>query len=521
MTTGAQLILAGLADAGVNTIFTNPGTTEIYFVAALAHQSTPRAVLTLAEGAAAGAADGYARISDEPSAILLHLGPGLANAIAYLHNAKRAHSPIVVIVGDHSSGVAPLDPPLAADIDGLAQTFSKAVLHATRSHSLRHLGAQAVALATEGTPGLVTLVVGSDVSWTEFDEPSPQAIAASTVEDFDATALARASAALGEPEGTAVLVGGTLLHQRAAAVLAKLCAYENLQVLTNTFPARIDRGQRSPTVERLPYLPEMAIATLQSTQRLVIIGGTDPVPFFGYPHLPDRLVPQGCEIIRVTTNPNAAIAGAERLLAQMAPAAPRGRQVTSTVPSDPVGTEPLSPANFAAIVGGLLVPDAIVVDESNTLGLWLDQATANAPQHTWLPALTGGAIGHGIPLAIGAAMAAPNRRVLALIADGSSLYTPQALWTQAAENLDIITVVLVNRAYGILNFELERLGPAAPTDQSRQLLSLAQPPIDHAKLAESFGVPSTSATTTTELHQGLTAAFSRRGPSLIVAHFEV
>jgi acetolactate synthase-1/2/3 large subunit len=330
--------------------------------------------------------------------------------------------------------------------------------------------------------------------------------------------IARAAAALAEPDGTAVIAGGDLLKIEGHETLARLTQCQNLAVWANTFPTRMDRGLGAPHVRRLPYLPEMAIAALENTHRVVIAGGAEPVPFFGYPHLPDRLIPADCEIIRLTSNPSAAIGSIANLIPrENEPSLSHSNPQESLNKPDDAST--LDSANFASVIADLLPANAIVVDESNTLGLNLDEATSTAMPHTWLPALTGGAIGHGLALAIGAALAAPQRHVLALIADGSSLYTPQALWTHASESLAITTVILSNRSYGILNFELHRLGSEAETEGAKRLLSLSPPPVDHARLASSFGVPATTVRTTTELVDALTLALRSNGPSLIAAEF--
>ncbi|WP_298208223.1 acetolactate synthase large subunit [Ferrimicrobium sp.] len=520
MTSGAQHLLTGLRDAGIEFLFTNPGTTEIYFVAALGREAAPRPILTLSEAVAAGAADGFARMTGKPAAILVHLGPGLANAIASLHNAKRAHSPVVVIVGDHSPAVAIQDPPLASDIEALAKTFSKAVLHATRDQHPRHTAALAGYLALEDVPGIVTLIVPSDISWSDFGPVSPLAKPPSPTATLPPSTLARAKGALDSTAGTTVIVGGNLLTSDPNETLWRLMSRANLRTWANTFPARIDRGGTRPPIHRLPYLPEMAMAVLEDTRHIIVIGASPPVPFFAYPHLPDRLIPAGCDVLTVTSSPLEARRSAEALIAEWVPPPESDKNPPSgKEPSPGDLAEPLNTTNFASTVAALLPPEAIVVDESNTLGVGLEEATLTGPAHTWLPALTGGAIGHGLGLAIGAALAAPDRQVLAFVADGSSLYSPQAIWTHAAEQLKIITVILVNRGYGILRFELDRLGPEAPSQAAERLLSFDNPPIHHAQLAGAFAVPATTVRTAVGFNEALTQALQSGGPYLIVAEF--
>jgi len=198
----------------------------------------------------------------------------------------------------------------------------------------------------------------------------------------------------------------------------------------------------------------------------------------------------------------------DRLGAPEVPAPP------SSPPELPSG--PLRSDNWASVIGALLPENAIISDEANTSGLLLPYATAASPPHDVLT-LTGGAIGQGLPVAIGAAIAAPHRPVVALQADGSALYTISALWTMAREQLDITVVILNNRAYAILQLELKRVGASVAGPKAQSLLDLSNPDIDFVAIAEGFGVPATRATTAEELAAQFSAAIAAPGPHLIDA----
>ncbi|MEV0266141.1 acetolactate synthase large subunit [Streptomyces sp. NPDC050617] len=507
MPNGAQTLIRGLVDAGVDVCFANPGTSEMHFVAALDDVPEMRPVLCLFEGVATGAADGYARMAERPACTLLHLGPGLANGLANLHNARRARTPIVNLVGDHALGHKPLDAPLESDIDALAGSVSGWL---RRTHDVADLGtdaAEAVAAAAEGQ--IATLIVPADISWTEGGKAAPTALGARSgaiPSDFAAVTAALTS---GEP--AAILLGGAATRGAELEAAARIARATGAKLLCETFPARLERGAGAPEVERLAYLADAASAQLAGVRHLILIGAASPVTFFAYPGKPGDLVPEGCQVHPLAPTPQQAAAVLLPLAHQVAPeAAPA--LAAARRPDRPTG--PLTAESAADAIGALLPEDAIVVDESNTSGLWLPGATAGAPRHDWLT-LTGGAIGQGMPVATGAAVACPRRPVLCLESDGSAMYTMQALWTQARENLDVTTVIFDNRSYAILNLELQQVGAAAAGERARGLLDLSRPELDFVALANGMGVPAAKATTAEEFTAQLERALADPGPYLI------
>ncbi|MEY2568590.1 MAG: acetolactate synthase large subunit [Actinomycetota bacterium] len=509
---GAQALIRTLVASGVDVSFTNPGTSEMHFVAALDDVPGMRAVLALFEGVATGAADGYGRMAGRPAATLLHLGPGLGNGLANLHNARRAHTPLVNIVGDHATYHKQYDAPLESDIDSAAATVSGWVRRSSGPGDVARDGADAVAAAM-GPPGRVaTLILPADASWLEGAEPAPAPAPAhrAAVSDDVVAAVAKVLVS-GEP--CVLLLGGSAMREAPLAAASRVTRATGAKLLGETFPARLERGAGVAPIERLGYLAEFTQAQLAGARHLVLVDTRAPVSFFAYPDKASDLVPDGCQVhVLASSGDDAAealaqladrVAGAEDALLQPAvrPERPTGALTAETV---------------AQAVGALLPEGAIVADEANTAGLWAPGATAGAPRHDWLT-LTGGAIGQGLPVATGAAVACPDRKVVCLEADGSAMYTLQSLWTQARENLDVTTVIYNNRSYAILNLELSRVGTDAPGPKAQSMLDLANPDLDFTSLARGMGVDAARATTAEELTAQLERALATPGPSLVEA----
>ncbi|HVX20262.1 MAG TPA: acetolactate synthase large subunit [Acidimicrobiales bacterium] len=518
---GAQALLDTLVGSGVTVCFANPGTSEMHFVAALDRVPAMRGVLTLFEGVATGAADGYARLTGGPAATLLHLGPGLGNGLANLHNARRAHSPVVNIVGDHATYHKRYDAPLESDVDAVAGTVSGWLRTSAGADQVAGDAADAVA-ASLGPPGCVaTLVLPADVSWSEAAGGPARPRQPAAVPLAAPAAVEAAAKALRSGEPAAVLLGGTAVRERGLVAAARVAEATGAKLLAETFPANLARGAGRPAVERLAYLAEMAVAQLDGVRHLVVAGAKPPVSFFAYPDKASDLVPDTCTV-HVLADLGQDVPAALEALADAVGAgsgagsgAGRGPAgVPAGRPDRPTGA--LDAQTLAAAVGALLPEGAVVVDEGNTSGLFVAGATAGCPPHDWLT-LTGGAIGQGLPVATGAAVAAPDRKVLCLEADGSAMYTLQALWTQAREGLDVTTVVLSNRSYAILNLELSRVGAEAGGPQARRMLDLSGPNLDFVALAAGMGVPAARATTADELVTHLERALAEPGPALVDA----
>ncbi|MGO9928235.1 MAG: acetolactate synthase large subunit [Mycobacterium sp.] len=507
---GARALINTLVDGGVDVCFANPGTSEMHFVAALDTVPQMRGVLALFEGVATGAADGYARIAGRPAAVLLHLGPGLGNGLANLHNARRARVPMVVVVGDHATYHKKYDAPLESDIDALAGSVSGWVRRTEDSADVGSDAADAIAASRSG-PQISTLILPADVSWSDGAQPASAVPAQPTGADPSLAREVLEVLRSGEP--TVVMIGGDATCGPGLAAAARIAQATGARLLCETFPTRLERGAGVPAVDRLAYFAEAATAQLDGAKHLVLAGAKSPVSFFAYPGTPSDLVPAGCEVHVLAEH-----SGAADALAALADEVAAGMVAPVAAASRPqLPTGALTSASAADVIGALMPERAIVVDESNTSGLLLPQATAGAPAHDWLT-LTGGAIGYGIPAAVGAAVAAPDRPVLCLESDGSAMYTISGLWTQARENLNVTTVLYDNSAYDILRVELQRVGAgSAPGPKALDLLDLSRPIMDFVKIAEGLGVPARRVGTAEEFADALRAAFAEPGPHLIDA----
>ncbi|HEY3609643.1 MAG TPA: acetolactate synthase large subunit [Pseudonocardiaceae bacterium] len=510
---GAQALIRTLVDGGVDVCFGNPGTSEMHFVAALDSVPDMRAVLALFEGTVTGAADGYGRMAGRPAATLLHLGPGLGNGLANLHNARRAHTPIVNVVGDHATYHKRFDAPLESDIDAIAGAVSGWLRRSTRVTDVAADAAAAIAAAC-GPPGQVaTLILPADVSWSDGAVPVGP-VGPPTQATVPDDVVASVAAVLGSGEKTVLLLGGAAARDEGLVAASRLAAATGATVLVETFPARMRRGAGIPAVDRLGYLAEHVQYQLAGARHLVLAGARSPVSFFAYPGKASDLVPDGCTVHTLADNVDQDAVGALENLADLVAAGSAPVRAPARRPELPTGD--LTQQNWADVIGALLPENAIIADEANTSGVLIPAATAGAPAHDVLT-LTGGAIGQGMPVAIGAAVACPDRPVICLEADGSAMYTVSALWTQAREDLNVTTVVLANRAYAILRMELQRVGADTDGKRAAELLDLSRPDLDFVSLATGMGVPATRARTAEELADQFAKAVAEPGPHLIEA----
>ena len=510
---GAQSLMQTLADAGVEVCFSNPGTSEMHFVAALDQEPRMRAVLTLFEGVATGAADGYARMAGKPAATLLHLGCGLGNGLANLHNARKGRVPVVNIVGDHATYHVRYDAQLQSDIETVARNVSKWVRTSASTQDLGRDAAEAIADAM-GPPGQVaTLILPADVSWSDGGVPAalPHAAAPPIAETAVIDAIAQAVRS-GEP--TAMLLGGRALREPALLEAARIAAQFGVKLLAEVFPTRIERGAGLPYVERVAYLAELASVQLRGMRHLILVDAKSPVSFFAYPGKKSDLVPEGCAVHTLAAFEQD-VEGSLAALVERAGARQAVPPVQAAArPGRPRGK--LTGEKVCKAIGALLPERAIIVDEAQTSGVLLPAFTRGAPRHDVLT-LTGGAIGQGLPTAVGAAIACPDRPVLALIGDGAAMYTLQALWTMARERLNVTSVIMNNASYAILNVELQRVGAQSQGPKALSQLDLRNPGLDFVQMSQGLGVPATRATTAEEFVAALEKALATPGPHLIEA----
>ena len=508
---GAESLVHTLVDGGVDVCFTNPGTSEMHFVAALDRVPGMRSILALFEGVVTGAADGYARMSDRPAATLLHLGPGLANGAANLHNARKANTPMVNVVGEHATYHIAHDAPLTADIEGIARPVSHWVRTSMSAADVARDAAEAIEAARTPPGQIATLILPANTAWEEAAGAAvtraPPARAA-----IGADAVAAAARVLRCGERTVLLLAGLALRAPALELAGRIANATGARVLAQGANARIERGAGRVAVNRIPFVVDQALQLLDGVRHVILVGAKPPVAFFAYPGKPSVLTPEGCVMHRLAELGDDLTHALAWLADELGAAATPATLQPSDQPTIP--NTALSKDSIAAVLGALIPQNAIVADESVTTGRDFFRLTAGAPPHCWMNN-TGGSIGLGLPLATGAAVACPDRKVICLSGDGSAMYTLQALWTQARENLDVTTLIFANRSYEILLGELAKVGAGNAGRSALDMLTLDRPDLDFVKLAAGMGVPGETVDSVKGFARALAKGLTSPGPYLV------
>ena len=508
---GAEGLVATLLGSGVDVCFTNPGTSEMHIVAALDRAAQMRCVLGLFEGVVTGAADGYARMAGKPACTLLHLGPGLANGLANLHNASRANAPIINIIGQHATHHLLHDTPLKADIEGIARPYSHWLRTSSSTAGVSRDAIEAI-VASRTAPGhIATLIVPADFAWGEGGEvASPPDLPAAR--HPESRSVDRAAEMLKSGLPACLLLVGNALHGAGLAAAGRIAGATGAKLLAPYPFARMERGAGAPLVERIPYIFEQASALLRDFRQMILVGASAPRSYFAHPVKESVPTSAQCEIHELAGPGEDYTAALESLAdALQIPQAP---SVAANVVRPPLPNGAITFPGLASAVAAVLPENAIVVDESMTSGRGLMEATLGISPHDWL-ANTGGSIGIAMPLAVGAAVACPNRKVLCLSADGSGMYTLQALWTMARESLNVTTVVYANRVYGVLKREFSSLGIGDPGPRALNLFEIGRPDLDWVSLAKGMGVPGTRVSSLETFTTALRNGFASGGPTLI------
>ena len=507
---GAESLVRTLLACGVDTCFANPGTSEMHFVAALDRVPGMRCVLGLAETVVTGCADGYGRIARKPAATLLHCGPGYANGIANLHNARRAYTPVVNIMGDHATWHRPHDSPLTYDTEGLARTISAWVRTSPRADRVGDDAAAAVQAAYAPPGQVATLVLPADCAW---DEGGVVATSLPALPRADAApeTVREIARALRSGGRAVIVLGGEALDERGLHAAWRVAHVTGAELRTPTQVPRMARGRGRPPVDRIPYVVDQALKVLEGTRHLVLAGAKPPVAFFGYPGKPSEMWPADATVHVLARPEQGVVAALEALADELG--APAHVALPDPPPAAGLQRGSFEPKAFGHTLAALLPENAIVAEDAVTSGRALFPLTFGAAPHDWMQ-ITGGAIGHGFPAATGAAIAAPDRKVVCLQADGGGMYSLQALWTQAREKLDVVNVVFANRRYAILQGELAAVG-AKPGPASADLFDLSRPAIDWVQLAGGMGVEAVRVETLEGFADRFRAATSKRGPFLI------
>lgn len=508
---GAESLVNTLADQGVEVCFANPGTSEMHFLAALENPRM-KSVLCLFEGVATGAADGWYRMRDKPASTLLHLGPGLANGLANIHNAKRASSGMVNIIGEHATAHLKYDAPLTSDIEGLARPLSHWIRRADSPASIALDTASAVAKASEHPGQIATLILPGDTSWGDAGEPPKTARATIARKAPDQARVDHIAKVLKADGETLIILGNKAMRGQALELAGQIVAKTGVRLATQFFSTRIERGAGRVPLERIPYAVPQAVAFLKGFRTIITVETGEPIAFFSYPDKPSLLKAPEAVVHGLVATGEDSVLGLSMLLDALggSKVAPRRQErIDYAVP-----TGKLEPTSIAHALAAAMPEHCILVDESLTTGRETMGLTAGALPHDTIQNM-GGSIGYGTPVATGAALACPDRRVFCMVGDGSAMYTIQSLWTQAREGLNVTTIIFANHSYQILKTEFANMGFGAPGPQALAMIDIDKPRIDWVAMGTSMGVPSQRVTTAEDFHKSMVNSVREAGPVLI------
>jgi acetolactate synthase-1/2/3 large subunit len=511
---GAESLVKTLTEEGVEICFANPGTSEMHFLAALENPRL-RSVLCLFEGVATGAADGWYRMKNQPASTLLHLGPGLANGLANIHNARRAGSGMVNIVGEHASSHLKYDAPLTSDIEGLARPLSHWVRRADSSHSVAGDAAAAVAQARSKPGRIATLILPGETSWGEAGKPEtrPQSCPVPCKPKApDAARVEHIARALKSGEPTLIVLAGSATRGRALELAGRVATHAGCRIATQFFTARIERGAGRVPLERIPYYIPAALPFLKDFKHIITVETGEPIAFFNYPDKPSQLKPVGCAVHSLIAADEDTIRGLEMLIEALGAGKTEPKLQARVDNGIPEGK--LEPKSIAYALAAALPENAILVDESLTTGRESLGLTAGAQPHDVIQNM-GGSIGFGTPVATGAALACPDRRTFCMVGDGSAMYTIQSLWTQAREGLNVTTIIFANHSYQILKVEFGNMGFGTPGPKALGLIDIDKPRIDWVAMGKSMGCPSVRVETARDFYTSMVNSAREPGPCLI------
>lgn len=509
---GAESLVATLVDKGVDICFANPGTSEMHFLAALENPKM-RSVLCLFEGIATGAADGWWRMKDTPASTLLHLGPGLANGLANIHNAKRASSGMVNIIGEHSISHLKYDPPLTSDIEGLARPLSHWVRRSDSASTIAWDATQAVAKASEHPGQIATLILPGNTAWEQAGEaPALPKVEAAKRKAPNAERIAHIARVLKSGEPALIILANKATRGAALDKAGQVAAATNARLGSQFFTARIERGAGRTPIERIPYAVPQAQAFLKGFKHLITVETREPVAFFAYPDKPSLLKAEGTQVHALVDADEDSELAFDALLQELN--AMQVQPLRQARIATPVPTGALNPLSIAHALAAALPENCILVDESLTTGRESMGHTMGALPHDLINNM-GGSIGYATPVATGAALACPDRRVFCMVGDGSAMYTIQSLWTQARENLNVTTIIFANNSYAILKAEYANMGAGTPGARALSMIDIDKPRIDWLAMARSMGVPAVAVETADGFHKAMVNSTRESGPCLI------
>jgi acetolactate synthase-1/2/3 large subunit len=508
---GAETLVETLLASGVKVCFANPGTSEMHFVHALDRHPEMRCILCLFEGGVSGAADGYYRMSGEVAATLLHLAPGFGNAFANLHNARKAQSGVLNIMGDHADYHLRFEAPLKGDTVGVAQAVSHWTRVCSASGKVANDAAEAIQAARAKGGQIATLILPANTAWEDASSfavasPPPALRRPSEAE------VKAAAHALRQP-GAILMVDGPALYTDLGHLAKRVTKACGARLMQPFFVSRFRRGTGAVKIERMAYRIEDNLKLLAGASSLVLCGTARPAGFFAYPGLPSTPDDPETRLIELCSREMDIAWTLQALAAELGEAQLTPEDfVPDDRPAQAEGT--ITMAKVGESIAALMPGDCVVVDEGITASAHLAPALKRAPGHDVLT-ITGGSIGFGLPNAVGAAVACPDRKVLVMEGDGSGMYTLQSLWTLAREGLDVTTVIFANRGYQILREELAAMGVNEVGRNAQRMFDVEGPSLDWVALAQGHGVQAVRVTDMDNFNAAFADAMAQRGPRLI------
>ncbi len=508
---GAESLVKTMLDGDVNICFTNPGTSEMHFVAALDKNPEMRSVLCLFEGGTTGAADGYYRMLNKPASTLLHLGPGLANGLANLHNAKKANSGVVNIVGEHALEHIKLNAPLTSDIEGIAKPVSHWVKTCKSSIKVGKHAAEAIKESLSPPGKVCTLILPGDTAWNEGKIAKP--LKNHEMNLIDQEKIKITAEELDKAKNPMLLVGGKALEENNLILASKIASRFQCSIMTDFFNAKLERGEGRIKPTRIPYNVDRAVNLLKDFDTIILIGAKKPVAFFAYPNKPGVLTSKSTKFVNFAKIEDDISDGLENLCEYVNARDKIADNIAKNSPPILQKGE-LNPGSIGSVLGNLIPENAIIVDESVSTGREFFKFTEGSKRHTWL-SNCGGSIGFALPAATGASIACPDRKVIALEGDGSGMYTLQSLWTIARERLNVTILIFANQSYKILHGELNNVGVQNPGPSAINMLTLNNPTLDWVHLSKGMGVDGKKVSDISQLYSVFKDALNSQDPFLI------
>ena len=514
---GAAAFFKSIVDNGIDTIFACPGTSEMQVVDEVGY-SNLRVVLCLFENSVTGMADGYARMLDKPALGMVHVTCGLTNALANMHNARIANSRMIIF-GGGVHVAHEVNEPVHSMLQRqpyVAQIAAQCVIEARSPDQLAAAATQALKASNDGAGKIVYVYGPNNAVWGESSFQGKLTSSAEQRQRVSTATISSIADTLKAGKKTAFILDNLALREEGLEILGRIAEGAGGRLFREWLPSRIAMGAGRVRTETLPYGGAEGRELLSEFDQIVLVGAKIPVCPFSYENQPWVKIPENCNVHTLATADHDILAALEELATQLDLPEKASNRYNRKPGEPPTG--PLSGNSIVQSLSILMPADSIVLDEAMLENVMFPLLMDGAAPFDFMAACPGGAIGAGPPVACGAAIACPNRKVILLEGDFSLMQGNTALWSMAQHNLDICVINYNNEGSASLSTELARVRQGEAQPKSIELLRIRKPTIDYAAMAESMGVPASRAETAEEFHLQLTKAMSTKGPHFIDAN---